>query len=172
MIVNRTGLLHAAPIKYMLTDKRQGPLTSYGLTECGYDIRLAETIHFTGKGGPAPGFMLYDHATGAESFGEGILALGSSVEEFDMPDNLMGRVLNKSTWARQGLDASMTTNIEPGWRGFLTIELVYHGHEDLLIPAGSGICQVIFETIAEPAEYVGKYADQPPGPQPAKFGCS
>lgn len=169
MIVNRTGLLRAAPIKNMLSEKVQGDLTSYGLTECGYDIRLAETIHFTGKnnGGLLP-MVRVIHSDGRVVDQNGYMALGSSMEEFNMPTFLMGRVLNKSTWARKGLDASMTTNIEPGWRGFLTIELIYHGMDDLIIPAGSGICQVIFETIQENALYVGKYQDQEAGPQAAR----
>lgn len=81
-----------------------------------------------------------------------------------MPPTLMGRVLNKSTWARLGLDASMTTNIEPGWFGHLTIELRYSKAKPLFIPAGVGIAQVIFETVSTPAQYVGKYQDQPDRP--------
>lgn len=171
MIVNRTGLLRAAPIKDMLTTKVQGPLTSYGLTECGYDIRIAESIHFTGKHNRELHPMVQIEPVNAPArHVQGYLALGSSMEEFNMPTFLMGRVLNKSTWARKGLDASMTTNIEPGWRGFLTIELIYHGMDDLIIPAGSGICQVIFETIQENAIYIGKYQDQEAGPQEARTG--
>ena len=171
MIVNRTGLLRAAPIKNMLTEKVQGDLTSYGLTECGYDIRIAEDVHFTGKHRKELHPMVrITYPDGQSKDENGVLALGSSMEEFDMPTFLMGRVLNKSTWARKGLDASMTTNIEPGWRGFLTIELIYHGMDDLFIPAGSGICQVIFETIQENALYVGKYQDQEAGPQEARHG--
>lgn len=169
MIVNRTGLLRAAPIKNMLAEKVQGDLTSYGLTECGYDIRIAESIHFTGKHDRSLHPMVQiEPVNGPARHEQGYLALGSSMEEFNMPTFLMGRVLNKSTWARKGLDASMTTNIEPGWRGFLTIELLYHGMDDLIIPAGSGICQVIFETIQENALYVGKYQDQEAGAQKAR----
>lgn len=171
MIINGSRLLDAAPIKDMISAKRTVNGVSHGLTECGYDIRLAETIHFTGKnnGGLLP-MVRVTHSDGRVVDQNGYLALGSSMEEFDMPAHLMGRVLNKSTWARKGLDASMTTNIEPGWRGFLTIELIYHGMDDLIIPAGSGICQVIFETIAEAAVYRGKYQNQEAGPQEARFG--
>lgn len=170
MIINGKALLEAAPIEGMLDHKVQAVPCSYGLTECGYDIRIAEDIWF-GK--------MYDDRTGhafsknphpLEDWEWGNFTLGSSIEYFHMPDNLMGRVLNKSTWARQGLDASMTTNIEPGWNGNLTIELIYHGNKDLYIPAGAGICQVIFELIKEPTQYVGKYQNQQSGPQPAITG--
>lgn len=161
MIINGTALLSAAPIDEMFMHKVQGDPTSYGLTECGYDIRIAEDIIFTRR-------KVSTH-NGIEMKMVGLVngemkgrraVLGSSIECFGMPTNLMGRVLNKSTWARKFLDCSLTTNIEPGWRGHLTIEMVYSGEDDLFIPKGAGICQVIFETLAEDAQYKGKYQDQ------------
>lgn len=168
MIINGESLLKKAPIKDMFGFKHQGPLSSHGLTECGYDIRLAETVTFE-PNHSYPNYSYRDMVKVNGVIQPGRFALGSSIEEFDMPSDLMGRVLNKSTWARKGLDASMTTNIEPGWRGILTIELIYHGVADLTLPAGTGICQVIFETLAEPAVYSGKYQDQEAGPQAARF---
>ena len=143
MIVNGRALFRMSPIKDMLEEKVRHNGVSHGLTECGYDIRIKQDVWLF----PGRSFVL-----------------ASSVEEFDMPCNLMGRVLNKSTWARRGLDASMTTNIEPGWKGHLTIELCYHRWKPLFIKGGSGIAQVIFETIAEPAAYQGKYQHQPNEP--------
>lgn len=146
MIVNRSSLLDLAPIKDMVPEKQTYRGLSWGLTECGYDIRIKQSVWlFLGRR----------------------FALASSIEEFDMPDSLMGRVLNKSTWARLGVDASMTTNIEPKWRGHLTIEIRYSRARPLFIPAGVGIAQVIFETLAEPASYSGKYQDQGDQPVPA-----
>lgn len=143
MIINGKTLLNAAPIRGMFSEKVKHNGVSHGLTECGYDIRIKQDV------------LLFP----GRSF-----VLASSVEEFDMPRHLMGRVLNKSTWARRGLDASMTTNIEPGWKGWLTLELCYHRWKPLFIPAGSGIAQVIFETILEPTAYEGKYQHQPNEP--------
>lgn len=159
MIINQHLLLSAAPIKDMLDHKIQASPTSYGLTECGYDIRLKQEVKFFGE----RQFVIDGE------YGSGRFVLGSSIELFQMPNFLMGRVLNKSTWARKGLDASLTTNIEPGWKGHLTIELVYNGQEELTIPAGSGICQVIFEKIAVLVDYVGKYQNQEDRPIPAKL---
>jgi dCTP deaminase len=61
------------------------------------------------------------------------------------------------------------TVIEPGWKGFLTLELVYHGQDELHIPAGSGIAQVIFHEISVPAQYEGKYQNQEDRPVEAEF---
>ena len=153
MIRNGKALLQDAPIAEMLTKKHRhndDPKgISYGLTECGYDIRIKQGRLLM------PGIRF---------------RLASSIERFQMPMHLMGRVLNKSTWARKGLDASMTTNIEPGWCGYLTIELHYRGYLPLWIPPDVGICQVIFETLEEQACYQGKYANQPDHPVEAIFG--
>lgn len=143
MIVNQQALLAMSPIRDMLNEKRYLNGMSYGLTECGYDIRIKQDVTlFLGRR----------------------FVLASSMEYFHMPTWLMGRVLNKSSWARKGLDASMTTNIEPGWCGFLTLELRYHKAMPLTIKAGTGIAQVIFEEIRTRTQYKGKYNNQPDRP--------
>jgi dCTP deaminase len=164
MVVNGKELLVAAPIKNMLTEKRRGADgVSYGLAEVGYDIRLKQTIHMY----PAnisfgtPAMVVIE---GERRFGNFIIA--SAIEEFDMPDNLVGIVHDKSTWARRGLSV-FNTVIEPSWKGFLTLELVYHGYDKLVLPAGTGIAQVIFHSIAEPTKYEGSYQNQPDRPVPS-----
>jgi dCTP deaminase len=119
---------------------------SYGLSEAGYDIRIkqAVTLH------PFRRFTL-----------------ASTAERFEMPDNLVGIVHDKSTWARRGLSV-FNTVIEPGWEGWLTLELVYHRWWPLHIPAGAGIAQVIFHQLHEPAAYTGKYQGQPDEPVKAR----
>jgi dCTP deaminase len=99
----------------------------------------------------------------------GRFAIASSVEEFQMPGVLAGIVHDKSTWARRGLSV-FNTVIEPGWNGFLTLELVYHGRQVLHIPAGSGIAQVVFHVVSDKASYDGKYQNQPDRPVDAIDG--
>lgn len=102
----------------------------------------------------------------------GRFTLASSIESFNMPTHLLGIVHDKSTWIRQGMSVANTV-IEPGWGPspdrpedgcFLTLELTFHGNEPLTIEAGSGIAQVIFHEIGEPASYGGKYTGQPSRP--------
>lgn len=156
MIINGTQLLIDAPIRGMLTEKHREHGVSHGLTEVGYDIRLKQQIKFwpSGKGR----INVRDPDTGI-SYHDGQFVLGSAMEEFTMPNHLAGIVHDKSTWARRGLSV-FNTVIEPGWRGFLTLELIYRGREPLVLEAGSGIAQVIFHRVAQPAQYEGKYQDQ------------
>jgi dCTP deaminase len=53
-----------------------------------------------------------------------------------------------------------TTVIEPGWRGYLTLEITAHSQEVTLIP-GMPIAQVLFHQLDREVEgYNGKYQDQ------------
>ena len=138
MIINGQRLLQAAPIKCMERQKRREHGVSYGLTEAGYDIRVKQALLIN----PLHRFLL-----------------ASSIEEFDMPKRLVGVVHDKSTWARRGLSV-LNTVIEPGWKGFLTLELVYHGPSTIHIQEGTGIAQVLFHELVESAQYSGKYQNQ------------
>lgn len=146
MISNGKALLHEAPIKGMLDHKAREHGVSYGLSEAGYDVRIKQEL-----------FLSEDAR----------FSLASTVERFDMPKTLVGVVHDKSTWARRGLSV-FNTVIEPGWNGWLTLELVYHGCGTLHIPAGAGIAQVLFSHLEWPADYGdGKYQNQenePVGP--------
>jgi dCTP deaminase len=152
MVVNGQLLYELAPMKNMLREKHKKHGVSYGLAECGYDIRIKQNVHFRPYNGGCD--VIVDDVESSGNF-----TLASAIEEFQMPSTLVGIVHDKSTWARRGLSV-FNTVIEAGWKGFLTLELVYHGDEDLLIPAGAGIAQVIFHQTAEPAFYAGKYQNQ------------
>jgi dCTP deaminase len=158
MIVNGPSLLIESPIHNMLTEKHRAHGVSHGLAEVGYDLRLKQTVEFH-PSPVGPGYAIVKCEGLPDAFSEGNFALASAIEEFNMPDGLAGIVHDKSSWARKGLSV-FNTVIEPGWRGFLTLELVYHGRGPLVIPAGSGIAQVIFHRVAHLAIYEGKYQDQ------------
>lgn len=161
MIINGQSLLDAAPIVNMAKGKEHAFGVSWGLGEAGYDIRIKQEIHFQ-RGHENRRIVGID----AESkYGRFVLA--SAIEEFQMPDNLTGVVHDKSTWARRGLSV-FNTVIEPGWKGFLTLELVYHGEDELIIPAGSGIAQVLFSLNSDKAVYAGKYQNQEDKPVSAR----
>jgi len=164
MIINGRTLLEMAPITNMATEKYRDHGVSYGLGEAGYDLRLKQEIIFK------PGF---EHRSGCIHTvdgweNEGRFVLGSAIEHFQMPPTLTGIVHDKSTWARHGLSV-FNTVIEPGFFGGLTLELVYHGMNELRIPAGAGIAQVIFHLVSDEARYNGKYQNQSGNPEIARF---
>lgn len=123
---------------------------TFGVGPAGYDVR----VEFDADG-IAHGRIIRP--------GEFILA--STIERFSVPNNLLGIVHDKSTWARMGL-AVQNTVIEPGWCGWLTLELTNHGTEPLAIKRGDPIAQVVFHYLDQDASvsYNGKYQDQRRGP--------
>jgi dCTP deaminase len=151
--MNGASLLVATPIKNMLPGKVRLHGVSHGLGEAGYDIRIKQAIDFRVPD-TMPARVTVDGIHVGQRF-----CIASAIEEFQMPDYLVGIVHDKSTWARRGLSV-FNTVIEPGWKGFLTLELVYHGSEPLFIPAGAGIAQVIFHRLVEHVSYEGKYQNQ------------
>ncbi len=135
---------------------------TFGLSAAGYDVRVefkdfmvaqfrAPTRHGNGEYDPGHTFLL-----------------ASTMEHFIMPDNIRGVVHDKSSWIRRGLTIGNTV-IEPGWSGYLTLELIYHGTEELIVCEGDPIAQISFEFLDHATEqpYDGKYQDQFRGPQPA-----
>lgn len=166
-VANQSRLLELAPIVNMLTTKERANGVSHGLVEVGYDIRIKQEVKFTPrKVSTLNGVEFKMCSILDDELKVGKFRIASAMEEFRMPNNLVGIVHDKSTWARRGLSV-FNTVIEPGWCGFLTLELVYHGEEVLHIPAGSGIAQVVFHLLTAPAAYDGKYQNQADEPVPA-----
>lgn len=162
MIVNGHALLKEAPIKDMVSTKVSRSGVTFGLGEAGYDIRIKQGVVFHANQG---GHI--QHADGSREHFTGRFTLASAIEEFRMPSFLVGVVHDKSTWARRGLSV-FNTVIEPGWDGFLTLELVYHGSTGLFIPPGAGIAQVLFHETKCDAVYNGRYQNQEDKPVEAK----
>jgi dCTP deaminase len=190
MIVNGHALIQMRPLEPFSAIKQNHNGVSHGLSEVGYDIRIKQSVIFTPPD-PLLALRLWDKRfdTNRRDFKErferaffgfttvksnhdnviktGRTALASSVEQFDVPISLWAELRNKSTHARCFVDATVGTDIEPGWKGFLTIELIFHDNQPVEIEAGSGIAKAVFHEIYEGAQYRGKYQDQPNRPVPA-----
>jgi len=134
-------------------------LFTHGCGPAGYDLRLDDV-----KGAFRPG-------EGSWMLKPGEFVLASAMEHFDMPDDLLGVVHDKSSWARRGLTVQNTV-IEPGWKGFLTLELKNNSDEAIMLYEGVGICQVVFHVLDEatyhPYPDDAKYQNQARGPQEAR----
>lgn len=129
--------------------------STYGLGPAGYDLRLV-LPEISGE------------KVDAWELQPGEFLLAAAEEHFKMPNDILGIVHDKSSFARRGMSV-FNTVIEPGWRGFLTLELVNLGREPIQLFSGQGIAQVIFHQLDTPTEgYEGKYMDQEWGPQEAR----
>lgn len=165
MVINGNALYRSSQLLDIPETKVSQHGVSWGLGEAGYDIRIKQDITFYRLFGLIPMVKTVDAGVVKRHFGK--FALASAMEKFNMSPSCVAIVHDKSTWARRALSV-FNTVIEPGWKGFLTLELVYHGRKKLHIPAGSGIAQVLFHLVQEPAHYNGKYMNQPDKPVKAK----
>ena len=102
----------------------------------------------------------------------GQFLLGSTLEYLRVPHQLAGQVLNRSSWARNGLLVATAVSVHPGFTGALTLELVNGGTVPLKLVTGTRICQlVLWELDQETSQPYPKYAkyDTSLGPQPSRL---
>ncbi|MEM9398634.1 MAG: dCTP deaminase [Verrucomicrobiota bacterium] len=133
------------------------PRLSYGLSSYGYDLRLSPKE-----------FKIFRHVPGTvidpkefntqnlektplhkDTKGEYFIlpgrsyGLGVAIEALNMPTDVSGICVGKSTYARCGIIANLTP-AEAGWRGHLTLEFSNSSAADCRIYAGEGVVQMIF----------------------------
>lgn len=121
---------------------------SFGLGPASYDVTLGQELII-----PPGGFVL-----------------GSINEYINLPAHISAQVADKSSWARQGISL-FNTFVDPGFKGYLTVEIANHSQWGVCIPKYSPIAQLIFNTLDEATDrpYRGKYQDQPAKPIHAKY---
>lgn len=144
--------------------------TSYGLSSFGYDVRVGNEWVTYRRNNDVP----LDPANILESdtcrvvsdefiLRQGQFVLAHTIETLDLPRDCLGLVKDKSSLARCGMHVQNTV-LEPGWRGQVTLEIFNNSPRPVLIRAGQGIAQVIFERgapcMVSYADRKGKYQGQ------------
>lgn len=173
-IVSRVQLYEGSPdmmsglgIKPFVEKQKQAMGMSYGLGPAGYDIRLGLIDRKAPAGSPN------DNGIGnltSWNVMPGEFILLASLEWMRIPHDVVGKVCDKSTLARQGL-ALQNTVLEPGWEGYITLELSNHGDKPIQIRVGQPIAQVVFHLMDRHTgqPYKGKYQNQSQQPTQAIF---
>lgn len=89
----------------------------------------------------------------------GEFALAKTFEYVDIPPNLLGRLGGRSSLARQGIVVHATASvIDPGYTGYITLELTNFGSVPVMLYPRQRIAAVTFEEVKGNAtEYEGKY---------------
>jgi dCTP deaminase len=149
------------------TDRRVDSMSgmSYGLSSCSYDVRLDGEV--VGVDASVPRTLFEEHT--AFWLPPQTMILGATIELFALPVDLKMTVHDKSSNVRRGLTVQNTL-CDPGWRGFLTLEIANHSRQPVPLRKGMPIAQVVFELLDAPTEqpYRGKYLDQERGPQESR----
>lgn len=125
-------------------------IISYGLSSYGYDLRVSRQFKiFTNVNSTVVDPKHFDANSFVDFEGDvctvppNSFALASSVEYFRIPDNVITICLGKSTYARCGIIVNVTP-FEPGWEGYVTLEISNTTPLPCRIYANEGLCQVLF----------------------------
>lgn len=154
---------------------------SFGLSAASYDVRIAHDVVL----GPAPSYVLRNmlqYSKGMPPVGTIEMwrdnmkgyppnhALAHTIEDFFMPENVVGYVCDKSTYARVFVSA-FNTLFDPGFKGNATLELVNLSDKIVSIHAGDPVCQFTFHWLDRKTDrpYNGKYQHQSKAAHPARF---
>lgn len=146
-------------------------VVSYGLSSYGYDLRVSNHFKvFTNaynsivdpKNFQPNSFV--DIETDVCIVPPNSFALAVSVEYFKIPENVLTVCLGKSTYARCGIIVNVTP-FEPGWEGYVTLEISNTTPLPAKIYANEGLAQVLFFESDEACEVSyamrsGKYMKQ------------
>jgi dCTP deaminase len=150
------------------------PVISYGMSSYGYDARLADEFMAIVKHSThsvidpkhsAPSFAADPtrRPDGSYLVPPNEMVLARTFEHFRVPDDVFVICLGKSTYARCGLIVNVTP-LEPGWRGYVTLELSNTTSQPIVVYPNEGICQFVFFRGERPAvsygDRNGKYMKQ------------
>jgi dCTP deaminase len=146
-------------------------VVSYGVSSYGYDIRVSNEFKiFTNVNSAIVDPKNFVSDSFVDFVGDVCIVppnsfvLSRTVEHFRIPRDVLAICLGKSTYARCGIAVTITP-LEPGWFGYLTLEIsnmtplpakVYanEGIAQLLFLGGDGECEVSY------ADKKGKYQGQ------------
>lgn len=147
---------------------------SYGVSSFGYDARLAREIKafhpaFNGIADPLD-FHVESNLIDVPLDGQDYYILppkgyilSTTVEKFNIPEDVMVICIGKSTYARCGIFINVTP-IEPGFRGEVTLEIYNASSNPVKLYLEQGICQFMFARGERPevtySDRKGKYQDQ------------
>ena len=137
---------------------------SYGVSSYGYDMRVSDEFKiFTNVNNVISDPKAFDDKSFVDVKGDVCIippnsfALGRSYEYFRIPKNVMTIVVGKSTYARCGIITNVTP-LEPGWEGYVTLEISNTTPLPAKIYSNEGIAQVLFFESDEDCEI--SYADK------------
>jgi len=161
--IREMALKHEMISPFSEKQVRQGVI-SYGLSSCGYDLRVADEFKiFTNVNSTIVDPKNFDERSFVTVRSDCCIvppnsfALARSIEYFKIPRDVLTICLGKSTYARCGIIVNVTP-FEPEWEGYVTLEISNTTPLPAKIYANEGLCQIIFFQSNEACET--SYADR------------
>src|SRR3989475_8914655 len=147
--IKRMAIEHKMIDPFVENQVRSGVI-SFGLSSCGYDIRVADEFKvFTNINSTVIDPKAFDPRsvvdlrTAVCIVQPNSFALARTVEYFRIPRDVLTVCLGKSTYARCGIIVNVTP-LEPEWEGHVTLEFSNTTPLPARIYANEGVAQVVF----------------------------
>ncbi len=147
--ITRMAIEHGMIEPFIEHQVREGVI-SYGVSSYGYDARLSTEFRvFTNVYSAMVDPKNLDSRAMIEHNGDFCIippnsfALARTIERFRIPRNVLVVCLGKSSYARAGLIINVTP-LEPGWEGFVTLEISNTTPLPAKVYANEGIAQFLF----------------------------
>jgi dCTP deaminase len=148
-------------IDHQVSDKS---VISYGLSSYGYDARVSNQYKiFTNVNSTIVDPKNFSSESFVDRTGDCCIippnsfVLSSTVEYFQIPDDVLVICLGKSTYARTGICINVTP-LEASWHGTVTLEFSNSTPLPAKIYSNEGSCQFLFYKGSAPCEIT--YADR------------
>lgn len=104
-----------------------------------YDINLSKNVTSETKVKKGAPFILQP----------GDFVLATTIESFQLPDDLLARLEGRSSLGRLGIVVHSTASIfEPGWRGKVVMEMGNLGKMSVALYPGMRVCALTFEQLS------------------------
>lgn len=155
-------------------DEQGNKIASYGQSSAGYDIRCAPEFKlFCGVDGEPIDYKNIRDDQFETIYADKVIlppnsfVLSRSIEKVCMPRDVIAVCLGKSTPSRAAISC-LSTPIEPGWEGYITLEFANTSNQPVILYANEGAVQLLFLRLDQDCENayndggVGKYNNQLP----------
>ena len=143
------------------------PLTEEQIQPASVDIRLGNTfsvVDDTPSGIITLGSQIKYKSITADTYLilPGQFVLATTMEYFELPDNLTAFVEGRSSLGRMGLFIQNAGWVDPGFKGEITLELFNANRCAIELRAGRRVGQLVFAKMDDHAQnpYNGKYQGQ------------
>jgi len=164
------GILSGGQIKKLVEsgELRIEPFNSEQVQPASYDLRVGTKILASPISPEKLGKAVFlNKENSSYDVQSGQMVGVISHERLELPLELCGRFGIRSYFARRGIDAFGGLQLDPGYRGRLTLNLLNVGPEPIKLNLDELLFSIEFEKLDEPAEvpYSGPYQDQDDFPE-------
>ena len=158
-------------VEMQVREDNSEKIVSYGLSSYGYDARVSNEFEiFTNINTTIVDPKNFDKKNLISRKSDTCIippnsfVLARTVEYFKIPEDVLVICIGKSTYARCGIIVNVTP-LEPGWEGFVTLELSNTTPLPAKIYANEGVCQFLFfrsneKCMVSYSDRKGKYMKQ------------